>query len=424
MTEPPTRNKPLAPNTQHRILTVTKLLRIYPNLALCLAILGGTTLAADPEIVPRKDVAFRKTPVGINSSRTVTSSVDAKAAEAEVESLSERRQTLETEIRYAKSKVEAAQKKVSIQTAAGSPEGADTATQELKDWEARLQTARAQLAQLDGELKKSSSGLQSALASEVIEPGQNLEIYVVEDPSFNGRYQVRRGGYIIMPQVGRIAVAGKSLNGAEDAVRKALQSSQLQHASVMIERIAGGDVEAGPLIYLSGEFRNPRPYRIPSNTSPTLVSVILSCGGVTDRADLSRVKVMRMAAQRGVVEEVNVERILEGGGLASDVKLSEGDVVTIPAGNSNLIYVTGNVRRQGSYRLRPDEKLSAYGAILKSGGFSRFADQKGVYVLRAMPDGTKAKLPVNVVAIQKGQSPDVVLQSNDIIVVPEKWFSF
>jgi hypothetical protein len=41
-----------------------------------------------------------------------------------------------------------------------------------------------------------------------------------------------------------------------------------------------------------------------------------------------------------------------------------------------------------------------------------------------MPDGTKAKLPVNVVAIQRGEQPDVPLQSNDIIVVPEKFFSF
>ena len=41
-----------------------------------------------------------------------------------------------------------------------------------------------------------------------------------------------------------------------------------------------------------------------------------------------------------------------------------------------------------------------------------------------MPDGTKAKLPVDVKAIKAGKRPDVLLQSNDIIVVPEKFFSF
>ena len=39
---------------------------------------------------------------------------------------------------------------------------------------------------------------------------------------------------------------------------------------------------------------------------------MLSAGGVNEHADLTRVKVMRMAANRSVVEEVNVKRILEG----------------------------------------------------------------------------------------------------------------
>ena len=96
-----------------------------------------------------------------------------------------------------------------------------------------------------------------------------------------------------------------------------------------------------------------------SGTAPTLVGVILSSGGVTDKADLSKVKVMRMAANKGVVEEINVQAILDGKGLGSDVTLSEGDVVIIPVGQPNLVYVTGNVKRQGSYKLVPGERLTA-----------------------------------------------------------------
>lgn len=389
-------------------------------------------MAASPEGVAQTDaetakktVTFRKTEVGMSEGGA--SSPTMIQTETQTEDLAEQRQTLETELRYGKAKLEAAQKRLSIQSAAGNVEQADRVNQEVKDWEARIQDTKTKLAQVEAELHATGGGDHAALMAgdaDVIVPGENLEIFVNEDPSFNGRYQVRRGGYIILPQVGRIPVAGKTLDGAEASVKKALQSSQLQRASVMIERISGADVESGPLIYLSGEFKNPRPYRIPPGTSPTLVGVILSCGGVTDKADLTRVKVMRMAANKGVVEEVNVQKMLDGGGLPSDISLSEGDVITIPIGNSNLIYVTGNVKRQGTYHLAPGEKLSAYGAILQSGGFSRFANQRRVHVLRALPDGTKAKLPVDVRAIQKGEVPDVLLQSNDIVVVPEKWFSF
>ncbi|MEI9896290.1 MAG: polysaccharide biosynthesis/export family protein [Chthoniobacter sp.] len=116
---------------------------------------------------------------------------------------------------------------------------------------------------------------------------ENLEVFVNEDPSFNGIYQVRRGGYIIMPQVGRITVAGKSLSAAEAAVKRPCKVRSLHSASVMIERKQGADIENGPLIYLSGEFRRPGQWHIPTGITPTLVNVNLSSGGVSDKADLT-----------------------------------------------------------------------------------------------------------------------------------------
>lgn len=395
-----------------------------------LALLSSQGWAADKP-------PFRKTQVDLASTKaqsapqaaeqpvdTLTAPVlQGKAVQKDSEDLSEKRQTLQGEVRYAKAKLEAAQKQFALQTAAGDLEKAERLDQEVKDWQGRYSSAKAQLDEIEKQLSDVTQS-RTVSVDEVVVPGENLEVFVNEDPSFNGIYQVRRGGYIIMPQVGRIAVAGKSLSAAEAAVKRALQSSQLHNASVMIERKQGADIENGPLIYLSGEFHAPGQWHIPTGITPTLVNVILSSGGVSDKADLTRVRVMRIAANKSVVEEVNVDKILQGGGLTSDITLGEGDVITIPAGPANLVYLTGNVSRQGSFPLKQGERISAYAAILQNGGFARFADQKGVYVLRALPDGTKAKLPVDINAIKKGQRPDVQLQTNDIVVVPEKWFSW
>lgn len=393
----------------------------------------STGSAADPSA--RTGVAFRQPQIDLSSTKAgsgapaaspaadLSSSPSLTPARSDMEDLGEKRQTLQGEVRYAKAKLDAAQKQFALQTAAGDLEKAEHLDQEVKDWQARYSSAKAQLDEVEKQLSDVSQG-HVTTAEEVVVPGENLEVFVNEDPSFNGIYQVRRGGYIIMPQVGRISVAGKSLSAAEAAVKRALQSSQLHNASVMIERKQGADIENGPLIYLSGEFHTPGQWHIPTGITPTLVNVILSAGGVTDKADLTRVRVMRIAANKSVVEEVNVDKILQGGGLTSDITLGEGDVITIPAGPSNLVYVTGNVSQPGSFPLKQGERVSAYAAVLQRGGFARFADQKRVYVLRALPDGTKAKLPVDISAIKKGQRPDVQLQSNDILVVPEKWFSW
>ncbi len=388
-------------------------------------VLGASLRAQEPAT---GKVPFRKSavPLATSDGEAPIKTLGTKKSANDVEDLTEKKQTLEGEVRYAKAKLDGSQKQLAVQTAGGNLEAADRLNQESKDWQARLDATRAQLAQVEKEIDDASQGQQSAVSAsnEVVVPGEVLEVFVNEDPSFNGRYQVRRGGYIIMPQVGRIAVVGKTIPGAEAAVKRALQSSQLHRASVLIERVQGADIENGPTIYLVGEFTRAGRYQIPKNVTPTLVNVIASSGGTTDKADLTAVRVMRIAQNKGVVEEVNVQKILQGGGLTSDLTLEEGDMIVIPAGPTSLVYLTGNVARQGSFPLKAGEKLSAYGAILQNGGFARFADQGGVYVLRAVPDGTKVRLPVNVKDIKRGRRADVQLQSGDIVVVPEKFFSW
>jgi protein involved in polysaccharide export with SLBB domain len=346
-------------------------------------------------------------------------------SQQDMDDLSEQKETLESELRYARAKLDAARKRLDVESMAGHGEEADKWEQEVKDWDARARDLEGQLNQVDAEVQSVIQQTQApSPEQDLILPGDNLEIFVVEDPSFNGRYQVRRGGYIILPAVGRIPVAGKTMEGAEAALRKSLETTQLQHASVMVEKVEGSDVESGPVIFLAGEFRRPGAFRIPPGTKPTVVNVILSCGGVSDDADLSRVKVMRIVANKNVVEEVNVQKILEGSGLTSDLTLSEGDIIVVPGGANNYIFVTGRVNRPGSMPIHPGDRLTAFSAILNAGGFSRFADLKKVYVLRESPDGTKVRIPVNVIAIQHGREADLPLVPGDIVIVPEKFFSF
>jgi len=335
----------------------------------------------------------------------------------------DKKKTLEGELRYAKAKLASAQKRMAVQNAVNNFEEGEKAQIEIKDWESRIKDTEAQLNDLNAQAKPTTS--EPELGSELIMPGETLDVYVVEDASFNGHYVVRRGGYIIIPQVGRVFVAGKKLAAAEAAIRTALEANQLQHGTVMVEKLEGSDVTSGPTIYLAGEFKNPRPFKIPDGTSQTLVSVLCSAGGFTDKADLTHVRVERVAASNGVVEEVDVQRILSGGvGLGSDIQLHNGDVIIVPTTSQQAFYLTGCVKKQGFVPLGPNDRVSVYSGILKNGGFARFANLKRVYVLRATQDGTKARLPVNIVAIQKGLLPDLLLQPNDIVVVPEKFFSF
>ncbi|MDX9981505.1 MAG: polysaccharide biosynthesis/export family protein [Lentisphaeria bacterium] len=270
-----------------------------------------------------------------------------------------------------------------------------------------------------------------AVPSDVVIPGDVLEVYVTEDAGFNGVYQVRRGGYVVIPQVGRIQVAGYPVAAAEAAVKGSLEVSFLRQATVLVERRASQASLAAPLkegVLFDGEFVTRRPSVAPiaGVGGASLVSTILREGGTSPFADMENVRVLRLVDGKPLMETVNVDAVLAGDELASDLTLKGDDIVIVPTrvGKTDEVYVTGRVFNPGILPLRKEEEITAYSAILRMGGFQRFANLRKAYVLRDEGDGIKIRMNVDLRSVEKGKAPDLVLQSGDIVVVPEKFFSF
>jgi hypothetical protein len=203
-----------------------------------------------------------------NASLNVNPSLESGAGISDLESLIDRRDSLEAEIRYSQNRMESDRKRVQVLQSLGQSEEADRLLTQVRDAEARIKTNRDQLVQIEDEVNRlqnntSERGQGLTLGEEIILPGENLEVIVNEDAGFNNRYVVRRGGYIIMPGIGRVPVAGKTVIQAERDISQALKQTQLKRATVTVERFQGVNDES-TVIYLAGEFRNPRPcYSVP-----------------------------------------------------------------------------------------------------------------------------------------------------------------
>jgi protein involved in polysaccharide export with SLBB domain len=289
--------------------------------------------------------------------------------------------------------------------------------------------------------------------SDLINSGETIELFVMQDESFNAMYQVRQGGYILIPRVGRVQVAGMTIPSAESSVAKAFSQTMIVNPTIIIERpeATKSDDENGGVIYLMGDFKRPGTFRISRGRVATILNTIIQSGGETQSADLSRVRLMRLVEGRNLVEEIDVNEILKGGRLANDLILRDGDILHIPSkpedsdGNietasargmgqqedpsqpsqarDNGVFVTGRVKSPGFLTLTERVGMTAYTAILAKGGFAPFSNTKKVYVVREVGGGQKVHIPVNIRNVQHGLEPDVELQSKDIVVVPEKFFS-
>lgn len=364
------------------------------------------------------------------SSAITETKFKATQLQQEVDRLSKQKIALQRQLDYANTSLETALRNLKAAQAITPPdkETVDKAQKNVDYYQTRAKESQAELDKCEQELRKTieayRKALQEPLESKLILPGEVLQLFVLEDETFNGLYQVRSGGYIILPRVGRISVVGKDLNEAQNLIRQALEATQLKQATVLIERSPGVYGEScSDVIYLAGEFKTTGPLRIAPGVKPTLVTTVIRSGGLTENADLTRVKLLRLESGKSLVEEVNVQAIMEGAGLQSDLDLNPGDIIVVPS-YAPLVYVTGNVVKPGVIQLSPDEELTAYSAILRCGGFARFAKTRGVYVLRDRGNGEKTRIPVDIKQVQSGKMSDVILQGKDIVVVPEKFFSF
>ena len=90
------------------------------------------------------------------------------------------------------------------------------------------------------------------------------------------------------------------------------------------------------------------------------------------------------------------------------------------------IYMMGQIRGQGAMELPPDETLTVSRAILRAGGFADFANKRKVKLVRKTADGGQETTIVDVVQIlEKGRADkDLVLQPDDLLIVPERLINF
>lgn len=85
--------------------------------------------------------------------------------------------------------------------------------------------------------------------------------------------------------------------------------------------------------------------------------------------------------------------------------------------NSFKVYVSGQIRAPGVYRLRSETTLIQL--IAMAGGFTEWADQKGILILRK-EKGREQQITVNYKKALKGEVPSsqLVLRPGDTIIVP------
>ncbi len=88
------------------------------------------------------------------------------------------------------------------------------------------------------------------------------------------------------------------------------------------------------------------------------------------------------------------------------------------------VYLDGEVHRPGVVEIDAGRKVTVTQAIILDGGVGDFGDDHRVTLFRKRPDGTSSMLAVDFRRALNGKAPDPLVQSDDLIQVPQRSENF
>ncbi|MGD9875007.1 MAG: SLBB domain-containing protein [Kiritimatiellia bacterium] len=177
-----------------------------------------------------------------------------------------------------------------------------------------------------------------------------------------------------------------------------------------------------------GQLGNPGFY--PYSENMDVIRAITRAGGLTMHAQMGAARLLRRKAD-GAYEAITLDlsRLFGGGDMSMNYPILPGDIIFVPTqgqASGGVVYILGAVMNQGAVELPLEQQVTLAKTVLKAGGFTKFANENKVKVLRTAPDGTKQTLIVDVGEILKTGlfENDIPLKAEDVIIVPEKILGF
>ena len=230
-------------------------------------------------------------------------------------------------------------------------------------------------------------------------------------------------GNIDLPLIGPVHAAGLTISELRAQIKEKYRKYVLDPVvNVTVVEFHSQPVTVVGSVNLPGVHQIEGPKR--------LLEVISIAGGLKDQAG-SKVAITRELSSgplplpdartdvggRFSVGEVDLVGLISGNNPSRNIIIKPHDIVSVPA--AELIYVLGEVKKPGGFTLHSHANIFALEAVAMADGLEKTARPKNARILRVVGDGkNRTIIRTDLSRIMDGKSPDIPLQANDILLIP------
>jgi len=274
----------------------------------------------------------------------------------------------------------------------------------------------------------------------LITPDDLLDMFIVDVPELSRTYRVSPTGQVTLP----LLPAPLDVEGLTLAQFASLATQELKSRGLVSDPRVTVSVKDSRThsVAITGAVKKPQIYVVFGRT--TLLDVISQAEGLSEdassTANISRGEIARhMLAKNehgkddgakndseksdgagGDVLTVDLDKLLQTGDPRLNVDIYPGDRITVaPAG---VIYVVGAVNKPGGFALTANRKqLTVLQAVALAEDMKSTAVGNKARIVRRGPQYPNGRLevPVKLKEVLAGKAPDIPLQVEDILFVPD-----
>ena len=230
---------------------------------------------------------------------------------------------------------------------------------------------------------------ETAADAYLLSTGDKFKIEVFDEPDLSIDVVLDETGRVFYPLLGELVVKGKTLRQLEARITSGLKGRFLISPKVRVSIVEYRS------FFINGEVAKPGGY--PYIPNITLRKAIALTGGLTERASLDRIFIIREKDPNKKAEKVDI-----------DTLIAPGDIVTVY--EYRQIIISGEVNKPGIYNFQPE--LTLRKVIALAGGFTPRASEAKIRLIRGKDD-SKAGTIVPL---------DYAVLPGDIITVGERFF--
>jgi len=258
----------------------------------------------------------------------------------------------------------------------------------------------------------------------VLGPGDQIVIHAIDAEEIAEKpFTVDSSGLINFPLAGRLQASGLTITQFETALTERLK----QYIRDPQLAVTVTEYRSQPVSVI-GAVNTPGVQQLRGRR--TLIEVLSAAGGLRPDAG-ARVSIQRDLSQgplplpdaktdgtgRFSVAEINLRGVMDNAHPEQNIAVRADDVISVP--RADLIYVVGEVRKAGGFPLSERQHISVLQALALAEGALPTAAVSSARILRGNGDGIdRQEIPVNVSRILTGKTPDVPLQADDILFIP------